>query len=202
MFNGVDTVHNLLHVLCLRHTAQHFFIHEVEIAVEVDEQLFVLKSFTVVGLLGSIAHHGASAGCLQGLELFATPQVEFQVHFVAGHFQSRRVGQHDLGFFKSLVGFINNHLIEHACFGIFLLYEQVDIWHAIIEHAFGNFDSGRLLLHTEEQGFEVYLCLGRSFILKIKGNTTNNYRHHGQWGHDAAQRNTRCLHCQKFKTFA
>ena len=124
------------------------------------------------------------------------------MQFVVGHHHFPRVGQHNLCAVEALVRFVDDELVEHARFGILLLHEKVDVGHAVVEHALGNLDRRRLLLHADEQRAQTLLGLRRGKILKVKGNARHQQRYEHQRAHDAEERNAGSLHGQQFEGFA
>ena len=133
----VDALFDLQHVFRLRHVGQQLLVHHAEIAVEVDDELLIVESFAVIGYAGL---QTADVLCLQVFELLTVPEVELEVHLVGRNLHASGVGQHDLCPIEALVGFVDDNLIKHSGFGIFLLHIQVDVGHTAIEHAFGNFN--------------------------------------------------------------
>ena len=202
MREGVRGAFDLHHVFRLRHSRQHLLVHEIEVAVKINEEAFIVKGLSVVGVIGFALHLPHGSVGLQVLELLPFPEVQDEVHFVGGHFHPGRVGEHDLRTVEALVCLVDDGLIEHARLGVFLFDVDVDVRYATVEHALRNLHRGRLLFHAEEERVELDLCCRRGEVLEIEGDAEHRQCDEGGTEHDAQQRDARRFHGEQFKAFA
>ena len=112
------------------------------------------------------------------------------------------IGQHNLCLVESLVGLVDDDIVEHAGLGIFLLYIKVDIGDAVVEDAFGDFHRRLAFAHGDDELPQTALGTGREGILEIERYSGGEDAEYNDGPHDAEEGDAGGLHGEKLKVFA
>ena len=197
----VDVVDNLAHVLGLRHRPELVGIELGEVGVEVDEDLLVGKGFAVVGLALWVEHVASIVG-FEALKLFAGPEGEAEVELVGRHFEAGGVGQHDLCAVETLVGLVDDGVVEHPRLGVLPFHVDVGVGDTVVEDALGDLHRRLRDFDGRGQCTEPLLGIGRNGVLEVERHAHERHHHAEDGRHDAYQRDARGLHGEEFEVFA
>ena len=116
------------------------------------------------------------------------------MEFVGGHRHMSGIGQHNLCLVESLVGLVDDDIVEHAGLGIFLLYIKVDIGDAVVEDAFGDFHRRLAFAHGDDELPQTALGTGREGILEIERYSGGEDAEYNDGPHDAEEGDAGGLH--------
>ena len=124
------------------------------------------------------------------------------MHLVAGGFQASRIGQHNVGTTGSVLQVVDNHVVQHARFLVFVLHIQVDVVNAIVEHSLGNVQFGRLHLHGAQHLQQVLPRFGGYLVLEMERGERQQGDEDDEWAHGADEGDARGLDGQQFQALA
>ena len=139
---------NLAQVLRLCVVREEVGIHQIEVAVEGDEDGLLYERFSHVW--HACFEHRALL-CIQIPEAFASPQREPEVHLVGRALQSSAVCQYNLDVVVAARVGVYHHSIEHSRVFVLMLYIEVVAWNLTIKDTFWNVQLRALLLHAPSQ---------------------------------------------------
>ena len=132
-FHRVDVVRQLCHRLGAGTSRHVLLICEVEVCVEVDDEVLLHKCLPSVGHIPRLQRIAGEV-----LELFPLIEVQQQVQFVAGGFQSGRICQDDVCPVHPVLHVVDDDIVEHTRLLILVLHVEVDVLNPIVEHTFGD----------------------------------------------------------------
>ena len=78
--------------------------------------------------------------------------MKVEVLFVLGHLHASLGRPNDVGVFKSVGEVVDEQVLHDSCFAVLLLDVDVVSVYVAVEHAFGDVQFRRGLLHGNEQG--------------------------------------------------
>lgn len=175
-------------------------VHAVEVGIKGEVNLLVSE------LLTSERHitRGAEAHgvVVEIFKHFAAVQLEEKAALVLGEGELAGVGEDDASVFVATAEVVNDHAVEHARLGGFVVDEEVHAGDFAIERALGDFDFGGFLSDREHESPHLGLRHWEDIVLEEESADRNSRHEDDEGSHDAEKGNAGGFHGGELKLLA